>query len=109
MSRELGTVEQDAAWAPQPPDRPTPGVDEAVIGPAPCLIQLLAIRQWQPAPGLWIDILRIHGIPHRTPPQPYRRRNLSSSVTRIISIARVCSNLFYVEGKFITKAVYCEP
>ena len=61
IPRELGTVQQDAAWAPQPPDRPTPGVDEAVIGPAPCLIQLLVSRQWQAAPGLWIDILRIHG------------------------------------------------
>jgi hypothetical protein len=25
MSRELATVQQDAAWAHQPPDRPTPG------------------------------------------------------------------------------------
>jgi transposase len=32
------------------------------------IIELLASRQWQSAPRLWIDILRIHDIPHHTQP-----------------------------------------
>jgi len=64
MSRELGTVEQDTAGAPKTSDRPALGVGEAVVGPLPRIIQLLATRQRQPAPGFWIDILRIHGFPN---------------------------------------------
>jgi hypothetical protein len=61
MSREFGTVQQDTAGTPQPLDRPALGVGAAVIGPPPRIIQLLASRQRKPAPGLYIDILRIHG------------------------------------------------
>src|SRR5205823_1477413 len=60
MSREFGAVKQDPAGAPQTPDRPALGVGEAVIDTLPCIIQLLAPRQWQPATGHWVDILRIH-------------------------------------------------
>src|SRR5207302_10214472 len=63
MSREFGTVQQDTARAPQTPDRSALGVGEAVIGPLPRIIQLLASRQRNPAPGFWIDILRIRGFP----------------------------------------------
>src|SRR5215472_3954781 len=63
MSREFRTVEQDTAGAPQPPDRSVFWVDEAVIDALPCIIQLLAARQRQPAPGNWIDILRVHCFP----------------------------------------------
>ena len=66
VSREFGTVEQDTAGPPQTPDRSAFGVGEAVVGPLPCIIQLLASRQWQSAPRLWIDIPRIHGIPSIT-------------------------------------------
>ncbi len=57
MAREFGAVQQDAAGTPQTSDRPALGVGEAVINTLTCIVQLLAIRQWQPAPGLWIDIL----------------------------------------------------
>ena len=35
MSREVGTVEQDTAGAPQPPDRSALGVGKAVVRPRP--------------------------------------------------------------------------
>ena len=56
-------VQQDTARAPQTPDRPALGIGEAVIGTLPCVIQLLASRQRQPAIRLWIDILRVHRFP----------------------------------------------
>jgi hypothetical protein len=65
-SREFRAVQHDPAGAPQTPDCPALGVCEAVIGSLPRVIQLLAPRQRQPAPGLWIDILRIHGFPSTT-------------------------------------------
>ena len=61
IPRELGTVQQDTSGASQTPDRPAFGVGKAVIGTLPCIIQLLAPRQWQPATGHLIDIFRIHG------------------------------------------------
>jgi hypothetical protein len=61
MSREFGAVQQDASRAPQTPDRSALGVGEAVIGLPPCIVQLVASRQRQPAAGRRIDILRVHG------------------------------------------------
>jgi hypothetical protein len=61
IPRELGTVQQNTSRASQTPDRPAVGVGKAVIGTLRCIIQLLALRQWQPATGHWIDIFRIHG------------------------------------------------
>ena len=83
MSREFGAVQQDTARAPQTPDRSTLGVGEPVIGPAPCIIQLLASRRRKPAPGLWIDILRIHSISHHTRP-----RTLMNVATEIAVFSR---------------------
>ena len=49
VSRQFGTVQQDTARAPQTSDRSPLGVDEAVIRPPPCIIQLLTSRQRLPA------------------------------------------------------------
>jgi len=56
-------MEEDTAGAPQSPYRPALGIGQAVVGPLPCISQMLASRQWQSIPRLWIDILRIHGFP----------------------------------------------
>jgi hypothetical protein len=44
MSREFGTVQQDAARASQTSDRPAPRLREAVIDVLTCIIQVLALR-----------------------------------------------------------------
>jgi hypothetical protein len=53
-------VQQDTSGASQTPERPALGVGKAVIGTLPCIIQLLAPRQWHPATGHRIDVFRIH-------------------------------------------------
>jgi hypothetical protein len=67
------------ARAPQPPERPALGVGEAVVGPLPCIIQLLASRQREPATGLWVYIFRIHGFPSTIGP-PGRAPRIRQSI-----------------------------
>ena len=64
---------------PQPPERPALGVGEAVVGPLPCIIQLLASRQREPATGLWVYIFRIHGFPSTIGP-PGRAPRIRQSI-----------------------------
>ena len=49
--------------ASQTSDCPTLGVGEVVVGTLAHVIQILTPRQWQPATGHWIDIIRIHDLP----------------------------------------------
>lgn len=60
VSREVWTMEKDAAGTSQPPERPVFRIGEAVIDPLSVGIEVFAFRQRQSASRLGVDILGMH-------------------------------------------------